>query len=291
MKSALAQLPLLHLRFYCTSQGITMPDNPGSAWHGGFGKALHDIGSSAYATLYGDRSGSLPHPYILRPPQGHTALAKGQSFEFALILIGPALAELNAILAAIDLWSRLGVGPGLGKFSVERIEQQLPNSKQHMLYGAGCAQPPQMHSAAELYLDARPIQQLDLQLVSPLLVKQDNGHLRQAPALDAIAQRLLNRIDMMLKITCPDIRLGMDNKRRILEQIANAQLAHSDLQWQDQARYSARQKSWMPFGGLTGQLRYHGQLDALAPWLPLLEWLHLGNKTTFGQGQISCQAQ
>jgi CRISPR/Cas system endoribonuclease Cas6 (RAMP superfamily) len=34
-----------------------------------------------------------------------------------------------------------------------------------------------------------------------------------------------------------------------------------------------------------GSVRYEGEnLQAILPWLRLAEWLHVGNKTTFGLG-------
>jgi hypothetical protein len=42
----------------------------------------------------------------------------------------------------------------------------------------------------------------------------------------------------------------------------------------------------MPFGGILGVLQYQQVAPHLLIWLQLAEWLHVGNKTTFGHGRI-----
>jgi len=290
MKDILSRLPLLRLEFCCTSRGITVPHNPGSAWHGGLGKALHDVAPQSYQVLYGEKEGALPHPYVLRPPQGHESLPRGARFNFEIILAGPAVAEFPGLLMAVDHWSRLGVGPGLGGFTVERILQHLPDGLLLPVFDGSAARAPHAHSAAELWQTERTATQLQLELRTPLLIKQDNGHLRQAPDCRALMQRLINRIDMLIRLDPSAPTMGRPAKDALLGRLQHIEISSNTLQWQTQERYSARQKAWMPFGGLAGEIVYCGDLSAVTPWLTLLEWLHLGNKTTFGHGRIEVRA-
>ena len=60
--------------------------------------------------------------------------------------------------------------------------------------------------------------------------------------------------------------------------------ASHQLQWSEWERYSHRQQQKMTFGGVLGHIKLTGEL---APFLSLLQqgqWLHVGNKTTFGMG-------
>ena len=52
-------------------------------------------------------------------------------------------------------------------------------------------------------------------------------------------------------------------------------------QWQ---RYSNRQQQKMRFDGVLGCLILTGDLSAFLPMLQAGQWLHAGNKTTFGMG-------
>ncbi|MBE9610833.1 CRISPR system precrRNA processing endoribonuclease RAMP protein Cas6 [Chitinilyticum piscinae] len=280
---ALAALPVLRLRFTASAAAMRAPHNPGSAWHGGFGKALHDTQPAAYLALYGndDRStDNLPRPYVLRPP--HT-LHNGaqQDLCFEIILIGDAIAHASAVIAAVRHWGQLGVGPDRGQFSLRRVESITPGAT------APCHHPEQLCPfSLDQAWQATETSQLRLQLLSPLLLKLQGDHLGQAPDMPLLITRLLHRIDSLL---LAHLQAGLPGvlRRQAQQAASTVTLRDKQIRWISQPRYSARQHSWMPFGGLIGQLDYHGHgLTECGAWLGLAEWLHLGNKTTFGHGQI-----
>jgi hypothetical protein len=54
--------------------------------------------------------------------------------------------------------------------------------------------------------------------------------------------------------------------------------------WCEWERYSHRQQQKMVFGGVLGELELSGYLTPFLPLLARGQWLHVGNKTTFGMG-------
>jgi hypothetical protein len=66
-------------------------------------------------------------------------------------------------------------------------------------------------------------------------------------------------------------------------------LCHSDVRRVEWNRYSSSQKAPMQFGGLMGSLEYSGELAPFLPFLRMAELTHLGGKSTFGLGKITCQ--
>jgi len=57
------------------------------------------------------------------------------------------------------------------------------------------------------------------------------------------------------------------------------------LRWADWERYSARQRSVMPMGGLVGSFHIEGHpLEQLWPYLWVGQWTHAGKATMFGNG-------
>jgi hypothetical protein len=65
---------------------------------------------------------------------------------------------------------------------------------------------------------------------------------------------------------------------------ARAVTAETRFRWCDWARYSNRQQQKMVLGGVLGKLELTGQLQPFLPVIHIGQWLHAGNKTTFGMG-------
>jgi CRISPR-associated protein Csx16 len=267
----IAQLPLMQILVKARSLGMQQPQNIGSAWHGGLGKVLHDTEPQAYALLYGDEqsseaNGPQAKPYVLRPPALTASLDEGAEFEFSLILIGHGVAHASALTNAIHHLARAGVGPGRGQFSVEDIECQTIN----------------------LGANAVPMQARDivLRLMSPTLLKEDNAHIKHAPSLPLLLKRILSRVDIFLSQIPESTPISNGLRQRLLDQASVAHTSNAQVTWHSTPRYSARQKAWMPFGGVVGLLQYQNVAFSILVWLQLAEWLHVGNKTSFGHGRI-----
>lgn len=266
----IAQLPLMQVRVKARSLGMQQPQNVGSAWHGGLGKVLHDTEPKAYAALYGDAQENgaelQAKPYVLRPPSLSANLAAGAAFEFSVILIGGGVAHASALTNAIHRLASAGVGPGRGQFSVDDIACQ----------------------PIKLAANAAALQGRDLilRLMSPALLKQDNAHIKHAPPLVLLLKRLFSRVDQFLAQMPESNIMPAALRQALLQHASAASIGNEQLTWHSTPRYSARQKAWMPFGGMLGVLQYQQVAPHLLVWLQLAEWLHVGNKTTFGHGRI-----
>jgi len=70
------------------------------------------------------------------------------------------------------------------------------------------------------------------------------------------------------------------------EQAEDIHASHQ-LYWCQWERYSQRQQQKMTFGGVMGTLQLNGDLTPFLPLLQLGQWLHVGNKTTFGMGRYT----
>ncbi|MGD9972636.1 MAG: CRISPR system precrRNA processing endoribonuclease RAMP protein Cas6 [Desulfatirhabdiaceae bacterium] len=59
-----------------------------------------------------------------------------------------------------------------------------------------------------------------------------------------------------------------------------------DLSWIDYSRYSNRQNTKMPMGGLAGTVSFSQSDMWLAPWLQAAELVHVGKGASMGLGKI-----
>lgn len=260
LRAWMAGRSLCQLAVAARSRGLRAPQNMGSAWHGALGKLLHDRHPQAYAGLYGGDTGSA-RPYVLRPPRYDDTLQDGAPFAFSLLLLGDGVRHADTLRTALAELGGQGVGPGRGRFDVDAVETHHPALPAEPA-AAPCA--------------------LAVQLCTPTLLKEDNRHLRQAPSMLLLCKRLLGRARELW----PQAPLPPQLVQALLQQAAQVACADAQLAWHSTPRYSARQKAWMPFGGLCGTLSYQAVPPALQQWLAWAQWLHVGNKTTFGHGQL-----
>jgi len=59
----------------------------------------------------------------------------------------------------------------------------------------------------------------------------------------------------------------------------------SHCYFEDWQRFSKKEQTHLPFGGLKGQMSYFGEISQTLPLLIIGEQLHVGAKTTFGLGK------
>ncbi len=259
----LSALPIQVVEADLINRSLRPPQNIGSAWHGAFGKVLHDEFPDAYAALYGEQPKNHARPYVLRAPFYDDSIVEGSGLMLTLILANTGLDHLPATCAALMRMAEMGVGPGLGKFEVRHLR----------------VQPFQLPELSKLpaYRDVY------LALSTPVLLKEDNMHMKQAPSMLQLMKRILARTQSLW----PDHPMPIGLQQFLLRKAATICGTASHMRWESQPRYSARQKTWMPFGGLTGLLEFKAVPAEIQLWLHWAEILHIGNKTTFGQGQLS----
>jgi len=83
-------------------------------------------------------------------------------------------------------------------------------------------------------------------------------------------------------LCCPDKpRLPFMDLPAELPRLAGHRLYHYALR-----RLSHRQRQFMDFDGVVGSLYLEGELEELTPLVRAVQFLHLGQKATFGLGQI-----
>ncbi|MFH1114080.1 MAG: CRISPR system precrRNA processing endoribonuclease RAMP protein Cas6, partial [Pseudomonadota bacterium] len=74
--------------------------------------------------------------------------------------------------------------------------------------------------------------------------------------------------------------------RGLVRHAEEVETAESNLKWLGFRRYSNRQERSVSMGGLTGHVKYRGNLNRFVPLLHYCEQVHLGKATTFGFGKI-----
>ena len=74
--------------------------------------------------------------------------------------------------------------------------------------------------------------------------------------------------------------------RDLLNAANDVTIVNKNLHWQDQGRYSSRQKRKLKIGGFVGDIILEGDLSPFTKLMKYSEVLHVGKGATFGLGRV-----
>ena len=299
-------LPVHRYQFNCR---VTSPLNlnfySGSMLRGAFGKALRKLAcvthmqdckscllyrQCAYPRLFEtpvplqaqyQNLSQIPSPIVIEPPaMGSKVLNKGDVFTFNMVLIGQALDYLPLIIFAWQQAFKTGLGTTYTQMELVNVVFEPEQTVAQIIYTNG--------TEAQLIpapVFAQPViastHQLKLQFLTPLRIQQKGQILSNSMRGKDFLMALVRRYYFLQEFHTQDYQ-PPDFKAFAYQ--AEQIEARPNFKWCEWQRYSNRQKQKMIFGGVLGELELIGEL---APFLPLLvsgQWLHVGNKTTFGMG-------
>ncbi len=254
---------------------ITLPAYKGSTFHGGFGHALMKISPTWYRYFFEpntNSNGDWPKPFIILPPLDELErYPKGHQFHCELTMFGEATQHYAIAQAAIEyLGMEMGLGYEQGKYKIIDISKSQPTF-----------QPSPSTSNSQL---------ITLHLPTRLRLKANNRLYKQTPDFQLLMTRLLGRLKTLEKAYAEQT-IDMNTYQELISKSQNIKIKSNTIQWDDWDRFSGRQKKWMKFGGLMGDVSYTGELQPFMEYLKLGEWLHIGGKTSFGLGkyELDCQ--
>lgn len=275
-----------------TFAALSLPPYAGSMLRGAFGHALRAVSqcptegvlactrcqqsrNCAYAALFEppvqshklQAFSAIPVPYVIEPPLlGAQRLAKGQRFQFHMVLFGSAHQHRRAITQAWMLALRHGLGIAHAQVELEDMAEE----------------------DAPAALPVAPVhtESVELEFETPLRL-QDNSRPLGVEELtpEKLIIGLARRTQLIATFHC---NLEANWDFQAIKAAALQLTSIKRMHWFDWGRYSTRQQREMKFGGAIGNWRLEGPSEALtslAPILHLGQWLHIGKNTAFGLGK------
>ncbi len=239
------------------------------------------------------RTGSIPTPYVLQLPQGggSRTLAEAQPLIFGVTLIGAVRRHLPLLTLAFQKALAAGWLKQRSQFDLLAIDVEQPDGWTRVLSGPGDRL---ADHAPSLQFEV-PVQPLTacsavrIELLTPCRIHQKGKPLGPAAITPrAWLMALVRRAVTLLQIygaPGKEIRLAP-----LVEAAEACRFGASQLEWGDVERYSGRQQSVMPMGGLLGWMEIHGPLTSLLPFLTLGEYIHNGKHASFGMGAYTVGA-
>lgn len=168
-----------------------------------------------------------------------------------------------------------GIGGRRQLFTLQRIEQMLPDGTATTVYSQGTLQDLQPPRCPDI--PTKP-DAITMRLLTP-----DNF------TFAALFGNLLRRISMLTYFHT-DTPLDVDFAG-LMQKARAVPVSTRDLHWYDWKRYSSRQKTEMHMGGLLGAMQLDlREMDDFWPYLWLGQWTHAGKATSMGLGAYSIEA-
>jgi len=223
-----------------------------------------------------------PAPFIIRPPETHRqAFHPGETLEFELILLDPALEALPYFIYTLVEMGKRGLGRERGKYQLTRADWlnngdslQVYDGRSQTLKGVAFEQNHVTQQVEEV------ASEITLKLITPLRLKQ-KGRLVTKLVFPLFLERLIERVTLLSAFYGSGTPAGLQDLQPFSEHVKTT---HDGLYWYDWGRYSARQKDYMKLGGLRGEITFEGELSPFMPLLRLGEMVHVGQGTGFGLG-------
>lgn len=242
------------------------------------------------------RGRDVPRPYAIRPPREHARTLKpGDEFSFGLTLFGCRLDLFPYVAMALQLLAQSGLGRRTqenqwrrGRFTVDEIKAiNLLSTETKLVYSSDnnriiVPDLPTTWNDAEAFAATLPSELITLRFLTPLRLT-DQQKLVKRSLLRPLVERLLERHDALAS-EYGGQPFPCDERNRLIEEAAAAEVLHDATSWADVSSYSHRQGKSTPIGGLMGTITFGGNLQ---PLLPLLAWgtvLQVGKDTTKGNG-------
>jgi hypothetical protein len=271
---------------------MRLPGYMGSAWRGGFGRALRRAvcitglptcpgcrfeASCVYPYLFEtapDGAGGMlagydrvPNPFVLAPPwDGGRLVPEGGEAALRLVLIGRAVEHAGFARQAVIEAALRGLGPDRGALDLASVEPVTPPPV------GRCPDRVVITLASPLRLVAAG------RLVAP-------ADLRPRHLLLALLRRVSTLAERH-----EGAPLDLDY-RALKARADSAEFPQATLRWVEWARYSGRQQALLQMGGLLGALSLPlAGIEPFWPFLALAPWVHVGKGATMGLGAMRVTA-
>lgn len=246
----------------------------------------------------------IPRPFVLEPPaEDKTMYAPGESLAFNLVLIGRALDYLPYFIFVFRELEQHGLGrgrkAGQGQFRLHQVTACLPDSAEAVVYDRSrdlLTDTDARLTAHHLHARVTALQQttddtsrtstsgheITIHFLAPTRIKFE-GHLLKDFQFHHLIRALLRRLSGLLYFHCGS-ELDVDF-RGLIQKAQEIKKVNDALDWQEQTRYSARQKTEMHMGGFVGTATFAGDLTPFLSLLAAGEWVHVGKGCVMGLGK------
>lgn len=311
--SLFGDIRLLKLRFHVAMVRHgrqRLPPYLGSAWRGLIGWSLKRLscsrdlnaacgqcvgrGHCPYFLLFESKSilpgcDESPRGYIFYPPPNDGGRALEQ---LDVTLMGPYTRYVPLLIKAMAAGRQVGLGASRVPYRIAGLEEVRPD-------GTAAALTAEPGALASLR-DGHPLREwlaggeeadgaLWVRLATPVRLRRRGAYLKRMdwPFFFETLARRLESISCTMGGEGP---LGNDRWLSLRRLFSASSGIRASLNWMNHARFSSRQKTKVPMGGLVGHVLIDGDPGALLPWFRAGSMVHVGKGAAMGLGRVDLRS-
>ncbi|MBN1997822.1 CRISPR system precrRNA processing endoribonuclease RAMP protein Cas6 [candidate division KSB1 bacterium] len=226
---------------------------------------------------------NAPHPFVFEPDIiTKNFYQAGEQFEIDVILIGRSIQYVPYFIYGFDLLAGKGLGKGRGTAQLDVV---LCRNCNETVYQSTQKIVTKKWQTLEFEFDDITDQcsEIELEFLTPTRIKFKNSLTDQLD-FTLFFTNLIRRISILIQFHQVKKNFNFDHAA-LIEASRSVDVSNSRLKWFDWERYSTRQNTRMKLGGLTGTVKFKGDLGPFIPFLRAGEYIHVGKGTSFGLGK------
>jgi hypothetical protein len=223
----------------------------------------------------------VPAPYIIEPPPlGSKNYQIGETLSFSMVLIGDAIQQLPLVIFAWQRALKRGLGKEQAKAKLINVGLQTAAQSLQIIYQPNITE--NVYTPEPVKIKAlKQTESLSLKINTPLRIQKKGKIISNTMTARDFITALIRRYYLLIELygeqyQAPDFSA--------LVKQADTITLTPKLRWCEWTRYSNRQQQKMTLGGVLGELTLQGNLTPFLDILNSGQWLHAGNKTSFGMG-------
>jgi CRISPR-associated endoribonuclease Cas6 len=223
----------------------------------------------------------IPPPYVIEPPPlGDKVYQVGETLSFSMVLIGRAIQQLPLIIFAWQRAFARGVAKYESRAKLLNVIFEPNQAQQQVIFNATENETVNAHNPVN-FENALQSETLILEILTPLRIQQKGRVLFEDMQGRDFIMSLVRRYYLLEEFHGENYQ--PPNFAELSEK-ARAVNCETNFAWCSWDRYSNRQQQKIKMGGVLGDITLNGELALFLPLLNIGQWLHVGNKTSFGMG-------
>lgn len=227
----------------------------------------------------------IPKPFVIEIPLfSSKEYISGEKIKFNLTLFGDSLKFFPYFILSFIKLGNYGLGKFKIKYDIEKINQIYPLKKE--IYKLNENSIREIEIRKNLKFKKKNIKILKINFLTPAKIKYKGEFVKELE-FSILIESILRRAYLISKFWCEYD--GKYKVKKIIESAKKIKIKYSNLKWIDLERFSTRQKRFLKYGGILGEIVYEGKLKEFYPILKLGSLIHIGKNTSFGFGKYMIQ--
>ncbi len=226
----------------------------------------------------------IPPPYVIEPPaMGEKIYQQGETLSFSMVLIGRAIQQLPLIIFAWQRAFAKGVTKHESRAKLRNVIFLPYQSQPQIVFDVTETESVISHDVLNCAKvnDLLSKDEMQLNVLTPLRIQQKGRVLSHDLQGRDFVMSLVRRYYLLQEFYSENYQPPDFSE---LAKQAQQITCETHLKWCSWERYSNRQQQSMTLGGVIGTLTLKGELKPFLALLHFGQWLHTGNKTSFGMG-------